>query len=88
MMLSAMLAMAGTPALADGRAVAGAGSCIFLHIWSAPAASTVGCTALALSSLRALVAWLDDETRLVQLPRVVYAQLQRAWDLPPLGQRK
>jgi hypothetical protein len=70
----------------DAR-IPGAGSCIFLHVWADAATPTVGCTAMALADLRALVVWADAGTELVQLPRPVYRRLERAWDLPPL-QRK
>ncbi len=68
----------------------GAGSCIFLHAWSDARAPTVGCTAMALADLRALLAWVDPSTLLVQLPRGEYEKRQREWGLPPLGaaQRK
>lgn len=73
----------------DAR-VPGRGSCIFLHVWRDARSPTVGCTAMALADLRALVAWADADTELVQLPRAVYRRVRRAWDLPPLGaaQRK
>lgn len=72
--------------------IPGHGSCIFLHVWRDADSPTVGCTAMALPALRALVLWADATTELVQLPRAEYRRLQRAWDLPPLalvdGQRK
>jgi D-alanyl-D-alanine dipeptidase len=73
----------------DAR-VPGAGSCIFLHVWKDARSPTVGCTAMALDDLRALLGWVDRSTELVQLPRAEYEARQRAWDLPPLdeGQRK
>ena len=64
--------------------VPGRGSCVFLHVWRRANAPTVGCTAMALPSLRQLLPWLDNRTVLVQLPRATYAQLQRDWDLPPV----
>jgi D-alanyl-D-alanine dipeptidase len=65
----------------------GWGSCIFLHVWRAPDAPTVGCAAMALDDLQTLVTWLDpaQQPRLVQLPRAAYRRLQRDWDLPPLS---
>jgi L,D-peptidoglycan transpeptidase YkuD (ErfK/YbiS/YcfS/YnhG family) len=68
--------------------VPGRGSCIFLHAWKDAATPTVGCTAMALDDLRALLPWLEPSTLLVQLPRDEYRRRQRAWRLPPLGQRK
>jgi D-alanyl-D-alanine dipeptidase len=43
----------------DSVSGAGAGSCIFLHIWRGPGRPTVGCTAFPESDLRQLVEWLD-----------------------------
>ncbi|HEX9101183.1 MAG TPA: hypothetical protein VF997_03210, partial [Polyangia bacterium] len=72
----------------DARAP-GAGSCIFLHVWRDAASPTVGCTAMALDELRALLVWADRSTALVQLPRGEYEARQCDWDLPPLSpQRK
>lgn len=42
-------------------AVAGNGSCIFLHIWSSPYHPTSGCTAMAESDMLKLIHWLDAE---------------------------
>jgi L,D-peptidoglycan transpeptidase YkuD (ErfK/YbiS/YcfS/YnhG family) len=64
------------------------GSCIFLHVWRDASSPTVGCTAMALDDLRALLMWVEPSTMLVQLPRGEYARRQRAWGLPPLAQRK
>ncbi len=66
------------------RTKAGAGSCIFLHIWGGPGSSTVGCTAMAQENLRTVLRWLDPARSpvLVQLPREQYAQLKSAWRLP------
>lgn len=63
---------------------AGAGSCIFLHVWDGPGRPTAGCTAMAADAARALAAWADTARRpaLVQLPLGVYAARRRAWGLP------
>jgi D-alanyl-D-alanine dipeptidase len=68
--------------------VRGMGSCIFLHVWRDAHSATVGCTAMALDDMRALVMWAEPSTELVQLPRAEYLARQRAWGLPPLDQRK
>jgi D-alanyl-D-alanine dipeptidase len=65
----------------DARAP-GRGSCIFLHVWKDASSPTVGCTAMALDDLRALLAWVDRSTLLVQLPRAEYDARQRDWGLP------
>lgn len=67
--------------------VAGAGSCIFLHVWESEGAPTAGCTAMALANLRDLANWLDAETNpvLVQLPMHEYVTRQADWQLPPCG---
>ncbi|HEX6837399.1 MAG TPA: L,D-transpeptidase family protein [Polyangia bacterium] len=71
------------------RRTPGAGSCIFLHVWRDARSPTVGCTAMALDDLRALLRWVDRSTLLVQLPRAEYEARQREWGLPPLvAQRK
>jgi len=63
---------------------AGAGSCIFLHVWRAAKRPTVGCTALAEEDIEALIGWLDSDSHplLVQLPKEVYEQRREAWGLP------
>ncbi len=47
---------------------AGAGSCIFLHLWSGPDKPTAGCTAMTEEDLQRVLRWLDPtkEPRLVQ----------------------
>lgn len=37
----------------------GAGSCIFLHIWSGPSHGTAGCTAMSAADLDVLLRWLS-----------------------------
>ena len=73
----------------EGR-VPNRGSCIFLHVWRDLRSPTVGCTAMALEQLRALLGWAGPSTELVQLPRSEYLRRQRVWNLPPLddAQRK
>ena len=55
------------------RAVPGAGSCIFLHLWSCARTGTAGCTALRTRDLTALARWLDAarEPVLMQLPQAL-----------------
>lgn len=64
---------------------AGAGSCIFVHVWRSAGEATAGCTALAGGDLATLMAWLRPESApaLVQLPREAYGRLWREWRLPP-----
>ena len=66
--------------------VAGGGSCIFLHIWKEPGATTSGCTAMASRDLEVVVGWLDSAKQplLVQWPETERVQLARSWrmDLP------
>jgi D-alanyl-D-alanine dipeptidase len=63
---------------------AGAGSCIFLHLWEGPTKGTAGCTAMPLEKIEALVRWLDASKKplLVQLPREEYERLKKDWELP------
>lgn len=65
-------------------AVAGAGSCIFLHIWRGPGQPTVGCTAMQKADLESLLAWLDPARAplLVQLPAEDYQKLREGWRWP------
>jgi L,D-peptidoglycan transpeptidase YkuD (ErfK/YbiS/YcfS/YnhG family) len=64
--------------------VPGDGSCIFLHVWSGPSSSTVGCTASDESELKTVLGWLDPAKHpmLVQLPAAVYSARQAEWQLP------
>ena len=63
---------------------AGAGSCIFLHLWEAPDKGTAGCTAVTGERMEELVRWLDEAKKpiLVQLPREEYERLKVPWALP------
>lgn len=67
--------------------LAGAGSCIFLHVWEAPGVGTAGCTAMALADMREIAGWLDGAAAplLVQLPQAEYERLRRVWGLPDWG---
>ena len=64
---------------------AGAGSCIFLHIWDGPEQGTAGCTAMEAPHIETLLRWLDPKKYpvLVQLPETEYLRYQSAWSLPP-----
>jgi D-alanyl-D-alanine dipeptidase len=68
--------------------IAGAGSCIFLHIWLGPGVGTTGCTAMAQEQLEGVLARLDLARKplLVQLPQPQYKKLRRHWKLPKLTQ--
>ncbi len=61
--------------------VGGGGSCIFLHIWKEPGATTSGCTAMASGDIETIVRWLDaaKEPRLVQWTAGEAAGLDREW---------
>lgn len=64
--------------------LAGAGSCIFAHLWKAPGEATAGCTAMAEPAMRTLLAWLREDQRplFVLLPEAEYAHRQATWRLP------
>jgi D-alanyl-D-alanine dipeptidase len=68
----------------DGDAVAGRGSCVFLHVWRREGSGTAGCTAMDRARLADLIRWLEanDAPLLVQLPRDVYARVRATWALP------
>ena len=55
------------------RNVPGAGSCIFLHLWSRRRPGTADCTVLRERDLTALARWLDParEPVLIQLPQAL-----------------
>jgi hypothetical protein len=63
---------------------AGAGSCIFLHIWRGAGQGTVGCTAMPREQLETLLAWLDPARKplLVQMSESRYQILKTKWKLP------
>lgn len=62
----------------------GGGSCIFLHVWSGPDSTTVGCTAMEEPRLAKLIGRLatDRQPMFVLLPAAEYAALAPAWGLP------
>lgn len=67
------------------RPIPGAGSSIFFHIWRKNGASpTAGCTSMAESSLRAMIARLNPHRQPVYilLPRREYTKMRQAWNLP------
>lgn len=68
------------------RAEAGAGSCIFVHLWKSPGSTTAGCTAMAEPAMRDLLEWLDADRHpvFVLLPEHEYARLQASWALPAI----
>ena len=68
------------------RAVPGAGSCIFAHLWKSPTDATAGCTAMADPAMQALLGWLDParEPVFVLLPIAEFHRLQPTWQLPVL----
>ena len=70
--------------LADDAPVAGAGSCIFLHVWRGPGSTTAGCTAMPDARLAEVLAWLDADADpvLVQLPADQADRLREPWGLP------
>jgi len=69
--------------------VHGAGSCIFLHVWSGPDGWTTGCTAMEKSHMEAILYWLDSskESVMVQLTQTLYDTFKRPWRLPNLPPR-
>ncbi|MVV49451.1 D-alanyl-D-alanine dipeptidase [Pseudomonas sp. PB120] len=60
------------------------GSCIFLHIWRAPNAPTLGCTAMDPADISRLFSWLDPRQSplLIQMPEAQYERLRESWHLP------
>lgn len=74
----------------NAQGQAGAGSCIFAHVWRSPTDATAGCTAMPESVMRQLLAWLkpDDQPVFVLLPQDEYVRLQQAWHLPVLSSQR
>jgi len=68
----------------NDRKLPGAGSCIFLHIWSGPGRGTAGCTAMQEKDLQDIADWLDAKQHpvVVQFPAPVYQRLRKLWQLP------
>jgi D-alanyl-D-alanine dipeptidase len=62
----------------------GAGSCIFLHIWSGPDRGTAGCTAMEEETLRHILQDLDPRKHpiLIQFPEQTFENLRQSWRLP------
>ncbi|MDH3625723.1 MAG: hypothetical protein OEQ49_17795 [Myxococcales bacterium] len=61
----------------------GAGSCIFIHVWTGPDRGMTGCTAMPADALEAFAHWLKPNAAvLVALPRSEYDALQHRWELP------
>ncbi len=66
------------------KTVAGAGSCIFLHIWENQSTGTAGCTAMKQEDVLEMLRWLNPKAKplLVQLPEEQHRQLRKRWALP------
>lgn len=70
---------------APPKVVPGKGSSIFFHIWRGGGSKpTAGCTTLAESNLRSLIAWIDPDAQpvYVLLPKAEYEARARDWKLP------
>ena len=65
-------------------AIAGQGSCIFLHVWDKRYSATAGCTAVPLNDLTTILHWVDGKANplIVQLPMSEYLRLKSRWGLP------
>lgn len=74
----------------NAQGQAGAGSCIFAHVWRSPTDATAGCTAMPESVMRQLLAWLkpEDQPVFVLLPQDEYTRLQKVWHLPALSPQR
>jgi L,D-peptidoglycan transpeptidase YkuD (ErfK/YbiS/YcfS/YnhG family) len=65
-------------------AVAGKGSCIFMHIWSKSNSPTAGCTAMTEADILQLISFLDKSKNpvLVQVPQSEYPEFKNRYKLP------
>lgn len=68
------------------NAIAGKGSCIFMHIWENDTTGTVGCTAMKEDHLLRILHWIDAGMHplLVQMPKSEYAVLAAKFHLPAI----
>ena len=64
----------------------GAGSCIFLHVWTDEKTGTAGCTAMDRKNMEIVLTKLDPNKNpvLIQLPEDSYKKFQKQWKLPKL----
>ncbi|AFD08855.1 L,D-transpeptidase family protein [Solitalea canadensis] len=64
--------------------VAGAGSCIFMHLWRGSDRPTAGCTAMMEENMVALFEFLDPAKKpiLVQVPKNEYENIKEIYELP------
>lgn len=71
-------------------ALAGFGSCLFMHIWRSPGAPTAGCTGLSQENLEGILSWLDPQKKpiLVQIPTLVPLGLFSTVVVPVLQAQK
>ena len=62
----------------------GAGSCIFLHVWSGAGKGTAGCTAMPEQTMSDMVRWISSpgSTVLVQMPSPEYERLKQSLGTP------
>ena len=69
------------------RGVPMSGSCIFAHLWKSPVDATSGCTAMEMSTMDAVLAWLRPEANpvFVLLPIAAYREVSDAWELPSIA---
>lgn len=70
---------------AEPKPIPGMGSSIFFHIWRAEGSKpTAGCTTMAASNLREIIAWIDpSKTPLyILLPQPAYEEFRKNWKLP------
>jgi D-alanyl-D-alanine dipeptidase len=69
----------------NGSDAAGAGSCVFLHLWRKAGKATAGCTAMAAPAMERLLDRLvaADRPAYLLLPAAEYDALAAPWGLPP-----
>lgn len=67
--------------------IAGAGSCIFMHIWENEQVGTDGCTAMEEQNMVRVLQWIDDRLHpiLIQLPESEYVKLAPTKHWPELA---
>ncbi len=62
----------------------GAGSCIFMHIWTSSTTGTAGCIAMEKPNLLSTLDWLDAKKNpvIAIFPQEVYQTVKTKWKLP------
>lgn len=69
------------------KPIPGAGSCIFMHVWTTPSTPTVGCIAMSEANIKHILTWLDPAKKpiVAVFPISDYIKLQELMNLPKVA---